>query len=85
MADDHTPVASYAAGQIAIQTLLTVLINLYIAECDDREQARAEIIGVAEEIITGASVPDLPAAEQKATREQAKSLVRDLISGGGVH
>jgi hypothetical protein len=31
---------TYAAGQIAIQTLLSVLINLHIAEYDDREKAR---------------------------------------------
>jgi hypothetical protein len=40
-----------AAGQIAIQRLLFVLINLHIAEYDDREKAREEITKTAEDII----------------------------------
>jgi len=34
-------------------------------------------------MIDGASVPDLPAAEQKAAREQAKSLVRACFPAAG--
>ena len=73
--------ASLAAGQIAIQTLLSLLINLYIGECEDHDTARSEIAGLAEDMIDEAAVPDLPAADQKAARNQAKSLVRALISG----
>ena len=85
MTDKPPPIASYAAGQIAIQTLLSVLINLYIGECDDRDLAKREIIGAAEGMIDSASVPDLPAADQKVARDQAKFLVRALISGGRVN
>jgi hypothetical protein len=73
MADNPTPIASYAAGQIAIQTLLSVLINLYIGECEDRDLAKREITGAAEDMIDKASVPDLPAADQKEARDQANS------------
>jgi hypothetical protein len=83
--DDPTPLASYAAGQIAIQTLLSVLINLHIAGYDDPEKAREEIASAAEDVITTASVPDLPAPEQKVARDQAKLLVRALISGSRVN
>jgi hypothetical protein len=76
-----SPLASLAAGQIAIQTLLSVLINLYIGGCEDRDEAQQEIIGAAEDLITKAAIPDLPAADQKAAREQAKALVRGLIVG----
>jgi hypothetical protein len=41
----------YAAGQVAIQTLLSVLINLHIAEYDDREKVREEITKSAADII----------------------------------
>jgi hypothetical protein len=75
-----SPLASMAAGQIAIQTMLSMLINLYIAGCDDREGARGEIIKTAEDLIDGASIPDLPAADQTSAREQAKFVVRALIS-----
>jgi hypothetical protein len=81
--DKPSPIASYAAGQIAIQTLLSVLINLHIAGYDDHDKARAEITSAAEDIIAKAAVPDLPAADQKEARDQAKLLVRALISGGG--
>jgi hypothetical protein len=85
MADNPMPIASYAAGQIAIQTLLSVLINLYIGECEDHDLAKREITGAAEDMIDKASVPDLPAPDQKAARDQAKFLVRALISGGRVN
>jgi hypothetical protein len=78
--DKPTPIASYAAGQIAIQTLLSVLINLYIGECEDHDLAKREITCAAEGMIDNASVPDLPAADQKEARDQAKFLVRALIS-----
>jgi hypothetical protein len=76
-----SPIASYAAGQMAIQTLLGVLINLHIGGYPDHDKARREITDAAEGIIDEAQVPDLPAADQKAAREQAKFLVRTLISG----
>jgi hypothetical protein len=81
MANRPAPIASYAAGQIAIQTLLSVLINLYIGQFDDRDKARSEITGEAEGLIDRAAVPDLPAPDQMAVRDQAKFLVRALISG----
>jgi hypothetical protein len=83
--DKPGPIASYAAGQIAIQTLLSVLINLHIAGYEDRDKAREEIINAAEEIIDKASIPDLPAAEQKQARDQAKFVLGVLINGGDVH
>jgi hypothetical protein len=73
--------ASQAAGQIAVQTLLSLLINLYIGECEDPDQARTEITNMAEEMVDGAFVPHLPAADQRAARNQAKQLVRVLITG----
>jgi hypothetical protein len=85
MNDKPTPLASMAAGQIAIQTLLSVLINPYIGGCDNHEEARAEITKAAEDLITSAAIPDLPAADQKAARDQAKFLARALISGGTVN
>jgi hypothetical protein len=81
MTDEPAPFASGAAGQIAIQTLLSVLINLYIGECEDRDLARREITRAAEDMIDKASIPDLPTADQKPARDQAKTLVRALIGG----
>jgi hypothetical protein len=75
-----SPIASMAGGQIAIQTMLSLLINLYIAGCEDREGARGEIIKTAEDMIDAATIPDLPAGDQKTAREQAKFVVRALIS-----
>ena len=69
-----------AAGQIAIQTMLSLVINLYIAGCEDREGTRREITKTAEDMIDGAAIPDLPAADQKSARDQAKVVVRALIS-----
>jgi hypothetical protein len=80
-----SPIASMAAGQIAIQTMLSMLINLYIAGCEDREGARGEITKTAEDIIDGAAIPDLPAADQKSAREQTTFLVRALISSTTVN
>jgi hypothetical protein len=82
LTDKPPPIASMAAGQIAIQTMLSLLINLYIAGCEDREGARGEIIKTAEGMIDDAAIPDLPAADQKTAREQAKVVVRALISSG---
>jgi hypothetical protein len=76
-----SPLASMAAGQIAIQTMLSMLINLYIVGCEDREGARGEIIGTAEDMIDCAAIPDLPTSDQKSARDQAKFVVRALISG----
>jgi hypothetical protein len=73
--------ASLAGGQIAIQTLLSLLVNLYIGECDDHDLARKEITAMAEEMVDKAFVPNLPVADQKAARDQAKTLVRALIVG----
>jgi hypothetical protein len=75
-----SPIASIAAGQIAIQTMLSLLINVYIAGCDDRDGARSEIIKTAQDMIDAASIPDLPAGDQTSAREQAKFVVRALIS-----
>jgi len=74
-----SPLASLAAGQIAIQTLLSVLVNLYIGGAEDRDEARREITDAAEDIITRSEIADLPAADQEAARKQAKALVRGLI------
>jgi hypothetical protein len=68
-----------AAGQIAIQTLLSVLVNLYIGGAEDRDEARREITDAAEDHITRSAIPDLPASEQEVARKQAKTLVRGLI------
>jgi hypothetical protein len=73
--------ASVAGGQIAIQTLLSLLVNLYIGECEDHDLARNEITKMAEDMVEKAFVPDLPVADQKAARDQAKKLVRALIVG----
>lgn len=81
MIEKSSEFASHAGGQIAIQTLLSLLVNLYIGECEDQDQARSEITGMAEEMVDSAFVPDLPATDQKAARDQAKRLVRALISG----
>jgi hypothetical protein len=74
-----SPLASMAAGQIAIQTLLSVLVNLFIGGAEDRDETRREIIDAAEDIIARSAIPDLPAGEQAEAREQAKTLVRGLI------
>jgi hypothetical protein len=71
--------ASLAAGQIAIQTLLSLVVNLYIGDAEDPEQARDLITDMAEEMVDSAFIPDLPPAESKAAR--AKELVRQLIGG----
>jgi len=83
--DEPAPFASAAAGQIAIQTLLSVLINLYIGECEDRDLAQREITRMAEDLIDKAAIPGLPSAQQKPARDQAKSLVRTLIAGRSTH
>jgi hypothetical protein len=68
-----------AAGQIAIQTLLSVVVNLFIGGAEDPDEARREITEAAEDLITRSAIPDLPASEQEAARKQAKTLVRGLI------
>jgi hypothetical protein len=68
-----------------VQTLLSVLINLHIAGYDDRDKAREEIISAAEEIVDKAAIPDLPVAEQKQARDQAKFVLGVLINEGDVH
>jgi hypothetical protein len=54
---------------------------LYVGGTEDHDFAKREITGLAEDLIDNASIPDLPAADQKAAREQAKAVVRGLISG----
>jgi hypothetical protein len=51
---------------------------LHIGGYDDHDKAGHEITDAAEGLI---EAPDLPSAEQKAARKQAKFLVRTLISG----
>jgi hypothetical protein len=81
VAEKISQLASLAAGQIAIQTLLSLLVNLYIGEAEDRDEARNLITGMAEEMVDKAYIPDLPAADSLAARDQAKELVRALIGG----
>ena len=40
---------STEAGQIAMQTLMSLLVNLYIGEFEDHDLARNEITNMAEE------------------------------------
>ena len=81
MTDRSSEFASHAGGQIAIQTLLSLLVNLYIGECEDPDLARKSMAEIAEEMVDKALAPDLPAADQRAARDQAKQLVRALILG----
>ncbi|HEY0851246.1 MAG TPA: hypothetical protein VGD96_15105 [Bradyrhizobium sp.] len=52
--------ANYIAGQIAMQTLMSLLVNLYIGECEDHDLARNEITNMADEMVDKAFIPDLP-------------------------
>lgn len=61
--------------------MLSLLVNLYIGEREDPDEARELVTGMAEEMVDRAFIPDLPAVESKATRDQAKQLVRRLIGG----
>ena len=81
MTEKSSEFVSHAGGQIAIQTLLSLLVNLYIGECEDPDLARKEMTNIAEEMVDKAFVPDLPVADQRAARDQAKLLVRALIVG----
>ena len=81
MTEKHAEFASMSAGQIAMQTLLSLLVNLYIGEREDHDLAQNEITNMAEEMVDKAFIPDLPGAYSRATRDQAKQLVRALIQG----
>ena len=81
MTEKSSEFASVAGGQIAIQTLRSLLVNLYIGECDDHDLVRKEITKMAEEMVDKTFVPDLPVSDQKAARDEAKKLVRALIVG----
>jgi hypothetical protein len=85
MTEDPASLATVAGGQIAIQTMLSVLVNLYIGECPDIDLARREITKLAEEMVDKASVPDLPATSQTPARDRAKRMVRDWIAGQTTH
>ena len=81
MTEQSGEFASHAGGQIAIQTLPSLLVNLYIGDCEDPDLARKDMAEIAEEMVDKAFVPDLPVADQRAARDQAKKLVRALIVG----
>lgn len=81
MKGQFDPLVSVAGGQIAMQTMLSVLVNLYIGGCEDVDMARREILKLAEEMVDKASVPDLPAENQQPARDRAILIVRDLITG----
>jgi hypothetical protein len=81
VSEKPSPIASLAGGQIAIQALLSVLIHLYVGGTEDHESTKRELADLTEALIDKASIPDLPAADQKAARDQAKAVVRGLIAG----
>jgi hypothetical protein len=53
MVDKPSQIASMAAGQIAVQTLLSLPINLYVGESDNHDQVRDEITKPAKKWSTG--------------------------------
>jgi hypothetical protein len=69
-----SPIANAAAGQIAI---LQTIIGL----SDDYDEMRHEILDGMGKLIDGSSIPDLPAADQKAAREMAKTLIKGWVMG----
>ena len=78
-----SPIATKAAGDIATQTLLSLLINLFVGQYEESAGPviRKRLIGAAEEMIDGSTIPDLPVEEHHAAREQAKVMTRALLSG----
>ena len=77
-----TPIANAAAGHIAIQATLTVLIHTIIGLADDQDEGRREILEGISGLIDGSAIPDLPSADQKAARDMAKTLVKGWVMGG---
>ena len=77
-----TPIANAAAGHIAIQATLTTLIQMIVGLTDDHDEARREILEGISDLLDGSAIPDLPAADQKAAREMAKTLVKGWVMGG---
>lgn len=54
---------------------LSALINSYVGGRDDHNKARSAVMGAVEDVLERAAMPDLSPADQKAVRDQARSLV----------
>jgi hypothetical protein len=78
--------ASRAAGDIAIQALLFVLIEMTANKFDDPNECRREIRKFAGQIADRSAVPVPPVsmAQDRVVRDEAKRLIEILTSGGGM-
>jgi hypothetical protein len=76
-----SPLANHAAGQIAVQVLLSTLMQMFLRSADDPDELRQEVLDAMNKMIDSSAIPNLPAAEQKDARAEAKTIVRHLVVG----
>jgi hypothetical protein len=79
--------AADSVGEVLAKECAAVsaLINSYVGDREHHDKARSAIMRVAEDVIDRAAMLDLSVADQKAVRDQARSLVRALIYGKSVN
>ena len=77
--------ASRAAGDIALQALVFVLIEMVANSYENPEDIREKMRTMAENLADQSTVPDMPPemkAQDRLVREKAKVLIGLLTSGG---
>lgn len=77
--------ASRAAGDIALQALIFVLIEMVANSYEDSGEIREKMRTMAENLADQSTVPDMPPemkAQDRLVREKAKTLIGILTSGG---
>jgi hypothetical protein len=76
-----SPLANHAAGQIAVQVLLSTLMQMFLRSADDPKELREELLAAMNKMIDNSAIPALPTSEQKDARAEAKTIVRNLVVG----
>jgi hypothetical protein len=77
--------ASRAAGDIALQALVFMLIEMVANSYEDPGEIRGKMRAMAEDLADRSTVPDMPQerkAQDRLVREKAKVLIGLLTSGG---
>ena len=77
--------ASRAAGDIALQALVFVLIEMVANSYENPEDIREKMRTMAENLADQSTVPDMPPemkTQDRLVREKAKVLIGLLTSGG---
>jgi hypothetical protein len=76
-----SPLANHAAGQIALQVMVSTMMQIFIRQADQPLEFRDEVLAAMNVMIDNSAIPALPATEQKDARAEAKTIVRYLVVG----